>query len=117
MKQIIFLLAMVTMGTIAFGQTLNEKRATYFTDAATKEFSLNKEQQKELLESRKAYLSTLASLNEQEKNGELNEEDKKKKTNETNQDFKKMMIKLTGKTAAELDPFYTRMRDELKNVK
>ena len=70
-----------------------------------------------MLESRKAYLGSLATLNEQEKNGELGEDDKKKKTNEVNQDFKKMMIKLTGKTAAELDPFYARMRDELKTVK
>lgn len=117
MKKIILLIAFFCVYSISFGQTLNEKRAKFFTEEATKEFKLNDEQKKDLLTKRTDYLTTLTSLNQQAKNNEITAEEKQTKTNETNKDFKALMVKLTGKTEKELEPFYVRIREELQKVK
>lgn len=117
MKKIILLVAFISIYTISIGQNLNEKRAKYFTEAAAKEFNLSDEQKKELLTTRTEYLKSMTNLNQQAKNGDITEDEQKDKTKEVNKDFKIMMTKLTGKTEKELEPFFIRMREELKNVK
>lgn len=117
MKKICFALLLITVASFAQAQNLNEKRVQYFVTAATKEFNLDKGKEKQLYDARMVYQTTTGSLNKQVKSGELTEEEQKKKMNQVNQDFRKKMGALTGKTSKELAHFYEKMRTELQAVK
>lgn len=117
MKKIILMFAFVAVCTIAFGQSLNEKRAQYFTDQAATEFSLSKDQVKELYKTRLAYHDSLKQLSMQVKSGDISAEDNASKSQEINRNFKEYMVKFTGKTQNDLNSFYDKIKEGLKAVK
>lgn len=117
MKKLILVLLMVTSfaGVNAQNKT-QEKKINYFVDAAVTEFQLNKDQQKELLAARIAYIDNFMAIMKDAKDGAISDEEKKTKNNELSQSFNQKLIKITGKTMNEIQPFLTRMREELKNI-
>lgn len=117
MKKITLIFAFVALCSIAFGQSLNEKRAQFFTDMATKEFSLKPEQTKELLKNRLEYHESLKSLFGKQKSGEITPEENKTQSQEINKNFKDYMTKMTGKTPKELNDFYEKVKEGLKDIK
>lgn len=117
MKRITLIFAFVAFCSAAFSQSLNEKRAQYFTDLATTEFSLKPDQTKELLKTRLAYQESLKDLYAKQKSGEITSEANQAQSQEINKNFKDYMTKLTGKTTKDLDPFYEKIKEGLKDVK
>lgn len=117
MKRITLILSMVAFCAVVFSQSLQEKRAVYFTDAAVKEFSLNADQRAELLKARMTYIADMGSVNKQAKNEEITEEVKAEKMKVVNQDMRTAFEKITGKPGKDLQPFYKKMSEELPNVK
>ena len=75
MKKIVLLFSMIAFCAVMFGQNLKERKIQYFVDAATKEYSLNQEQQKELLNVRTGFVDELSSIFAQFKNGEITKEE------------------------------------------
>lgn len=116
MKKITLLFAFFCICGIGYSQKVYEKRVNHFTDAAASTYKLNEEQTKELRTARTTYLKTLASLDEQTKKEQITLEEKQTKTKQVNKEFKELMVKLTGQNEKELEPFFTRMREELKNL-
>lgn len=117
MKKIALLFTMFAFSAIMFGQSLKEKKTQYFVDAATKEYSLNKDQAKELLAVRVVLMDELSAIFQKVKDGEVTKEDQKELQKAPNSAFKASFEKITGKTNKELQPFYTRMSEEIPNVK
>ncbi len=117
MKKIVLLFSMIAFCAVMFGQNLKERKIQYFVDAATKEYSLNQEQQKELLNVRTGFVDELSSIFAQFKNGEITKEEQIEKQKKPNKKFKQAFEKITGKTNAELQSFYKRMSEEIPNVK
>ena len=116
MKKIILaLLMMISIGAVAQNKS-QEKKIKYFVEAATKEFSLDAKQSKELLDARNAYITEFMAVQDQVKSGEVSQEDKPKKMNEVNKKFNDVFSKITGKPLSELQPFFGRMREELQNI-
>lgn len=117
MKKILLVLVMVASFSGVYGQNkTQEKKINYFVDAAAKEFSLDSDQKKELLEARHAYISDFMAVQKDSKSGTISDEEKKEKMNKVNSSFMAVLAKITGKTPKDLQPFLGRMRDELKNV-
>jgi hypothetical protein len=118
MKKIILTLLVAITFTATYSQNKYQERQTaYFVNAAGQEFELDKKQQKELTEIRTTMVLGYMESNEQHKNGEITEDEKKEKNKETSKEFHNAIVKLTGKSYKELEPFLDRMRLELKNVK
>ncbi|MCW2119011.1 hypothetical protein [Flavobacterium sp. 7A] len=117
MKQItITLLVFFTM-SMAFAQDKYQmKKINYFVDAAQKEFNLNKNQTKELLDNRTAYFNDYQKVFSAAKNGEISQSEKKTQVNEVNNKFNKYFNELTGKTWDELKQFNDRVREEMKEL-
>ena len=117
MKKIVVVLVILVSFSGAFAQNrTQEKKIKYFVEAATKEFSLNVAQSKELLAARTTYITNFMEVNGKVKSDELSDDDKKAKLNDVNNEFNAVFYKITGKSASELKPFFVRMRDELKNI-
>ena len=117
MKKFALLFTMIFFSSIMFGQSLKEKRIQYFVDAASKEYSLSKEQTKELLALRTVLIKDLSSILQKVKKGEVSKDDQKSLEKAPNKAFKNSFEKITGKTNAELQPFYIRMTEEIPNLK
>ncbi len=117
MKRITLIFAFVAFCSVVFGQSLNEKRAQYFTDMATKEFSLKPDQTKQLMKTRLAYHEELKANFSKQKSGDITPEENKTQSQEINKNFKEYMSKLTGKTPKELDAFYETIKEGLKDIK
>ncbi len=117
MKRFTLFIAMFAFCSVMFGQSLLEKRADYFVDAAAKEFSLTKDQKAELLTARMEYLNTLSDLFKQVKAGEITKEEQQEKSKLPNQKMREVLEKLSGKTNKDLAPFYKKMSEELPSVK
>ena len=117
MKKLVLVLIMIASFTGVSAQNkTQEKKIKYFVEAAVKEFDLNKDQEKELLDARNGYVSDFMAVQKDFKSGGLSEDDKKTKMNEVNKGFNEQFIQITGKTNKELQPFLARMRDELPKV-
>ncbi|WP_211316278.1 hypothetical protein [Flavobacterium faecale] len=117
MKKIVLVLMMMVTFSAAFAQNkTQEKKIKYFVDAATTEFKLDASKSKELLDARNTYITNFMDVLKKAKSGELSAEDKKGKMNEVNSAFNAEFSKVTGKTQAELKPFFERMRDELSSI-
>lgn len=117
MKKIALLFTMFAFSAIMFGQGLKEKKTQYFVDAAAKEYSLTKEQTKELLAARVVLMDELSSIFQKVKDGSVTKEDQKELQKAPNNTFRAAFERITGKTNKELQPFYTRMTEEIPNVK
>lgn len=117
MKRFTLFFAMIAFCTVMFGQSLLEKRADFFVDAAAKEFSLTKVQKTELLTARMEYLNNLSDLFKQVKAGEITKEEQQEKAKAPNQKMRDVLEKMTGKTNKDLVPFYQKMSEELPKVK
>lgn len=117
MKKIALLFTMFAFSAIMFGQGLKEKKIQYFVDAATKEYKLNKDQTKELMAARVVLMDELSSIFQKVKDGEVTKDEQKELQKEPNKTFKAAFEKITGKTNAELQPFYNRMTEEIPKVK
>ena len=112
MKKLLLVLIMVASFTGVYGQNkTQEKKIKYFVEAAVKEFDLNKDQHKELLDARNAYITDYMSVSKATQG-----DDKKAKLNEVNKSFNEVLIRITGKSLSELQPFLARIRDELPTV-
>ncbi|GIZ08879.1 hypothetical protein [Flavobacterium sp. UMI-01] len=117
MKKIVFAMMMMLVFSGAFAQNkTQEKKIKYFVEAATKEFSLDAAQSKQLLDARNAYITGYMDVMSKVKNEGLSDEDKKNQLNEVNKDFNNAFSKITGKPLSELQPFFARMRDELNKI-
>ncbi|WP_066627790.1 hypothetical protein [Labilibacter marinus] len=117
MKKWVLTMAMVVICSVAFAQAWQEKKIQYFVDEATLEFSLNEEQQEQLLKERTEYVSQFSDINKKSKNGQITEEEKKTQVKTINKAFTTYLSGITGKTNKELQPFLKRVREELKSVK
>lgn len=118
MKKIILTLLLAITFTATYSQSKHQERQNkYFVEAATKEYNLNKLQQDELKVIRTAMVVAYGEATEQEKSGDITSADKISKTQEASKNFNNALIKLTGKPYDELEPFLTKMRAELKQVK
>ena len=117
MKKIVLVLMMMVSFSGAFAQNkTQEKKIKYFVDAATTEFALDAAKSKELLKARNTYITNFMEVMSQAKSGELSDDAKKTKMNEVNGEFNEVFSKITGKSAAELKPFFVRMREELSSI-
>lgn len=117
MKKIVLGVVMMILSVGVFAQNkTQEKKIKYFVEAATKEFSLDAKQNKELLDARNTYISEFMDVQEQVKSGAISQEDKPKKMNEVNKKFNDVFSKITGKPVNELQAFFARMREELQNI-
>ncbi|WPR71362.1 hypothetical protein SLW70_15720 [Flavobacterium sp. NG2] len=114
-KIIVAFLMMVSVGAFAQNKT-QEKKIKYFVEAATKEFNLDAKQSNELLDARNNYITGYMDVMAQVKSGEVSQEDKQNKLNEVNKKFNDVFSKITGKPLSELQPFFSRMREELQNI-
>ncbi|WP_068473166.1 hypothetical protein [Saccharicrinis aurantiacus] len=117
MRRILASLVLATLFMVSFAQSPAEKKSEYFIKAAVEEFDLDKKQKKTLTKERSEYVSELQAIYKAKKNGDLNQEEFKPKLNKINADFKQTMCEITGKTNAELKPFFTRMQKEMKDIK
>jgi len=117
MKRLVLTMVIAMMVILGFAQKWQENKINYFVNAATKEFSLSKDQKATLLKARTAYINASMETNKQLKSGEITQDQKKEKTQSLNQEFNQKLMDLTGKTRNELAPFLDRMREELQNVK
>ncbi|MBJ7881532.1 hypothetical protein [Gelidibacter salicanalis] len=118
MKKIILTLLLAITFTATYSQSKHQERQNkYFVEAATKEYNLNKLQQDELKVIRTAMVVAYGEATKQEKSGDITSADKISKTQEASKNFNNALIKLTGIQYDELEPFLTRMRAELKQVK
>lgn len=117
MKKIVLFITMIAFSSIVFGQNLKEKKINYFVDSATKEFSLTKEQSKQLKDARVALLDQMGTVAQEAKEGKITDEEKTEKLKEPNRVFRAEFEKITGKTNKDLQPFYKRMSEEIPNVR
>lgn len=112
MKKLVLVLVMMASFTGLNAQNkTQEKKIKYFVEAAVKEFSLNADQHKQLLDARNAYITDYMKVSKSAEG-----DDKKSKLNEVNKSFNQVLSEITGKTFSELQPFLARMRDELPNI-
>ncbi|MDO7173106.1 hypothetical protein [Mariniflexile sp. AS56] len=112
MKKLALVLIMIASFTGVYAQNkTQDKKIKYFVEAAVKEFSLNEDQHKELLDARNAYITDYMTAAKSSEG-----EEKKTKLNEVNTKFNQILAKITGKTNGELQPFLARMREELPKV-
>lgn len=112
MKKLVLVLVLMASFTGMTAQNkTQEKKIKYFVEAAVKEFSLNADQHKQLLDARNAYITDYMKVSKSAEG-----DDKKAKLNEVNKSFNQVLSEITGKTFSELQPFLARMRDELQNV-
>lgn len=118
MKQLAITFVLFLTLSTAFGQNkYQERQIKYFVDASTKEYSLSADQAKELTDARVELVKSYAELSSGVKDGTISEDAKKEKNKQIAQTFQTVMSKVTGKTYKELEPFYNKMREELKSVK
>lgn len=118
MKKIIFTLVLILSISAVYSQgKYHYRQNTYYVEAAAKEFSLDKKQQKELSEVRMEMVKAYMTSNKAFKNEEITKEEKKAKNREASQTYHKAMSKITGKSYKEMKPFLDRLREELKTVK
>lgn len=117
MKKIVVVLMMMVSFAGVFAQNkTQEKKIKYFVDSATTEFKLDAAKSKELLEVRNTYITNFMDVVNKAKSGALSAEDKKDKMNDVNGAFNTEFSKITGKSQAELKPFFERMREELSSI-
>lgn len=118
MKQIILVLTFFMVVTATFGQNKwQQKQINYFVDSAVKEYSLSEDQKKELTNVRTTVVMAYVNSAEKVKSGEMTEDQKKEITQNASKDFNMVVIKMTGKTYPELQPFFQKMQEEIKNLK
>ncbi|WPR71369.1 hypothetical protein SLW70_15755 [Flavobacterium sp. NG2] len=118
MKRIILVFILLMTATATFAQDKwQQKQIDYFVDSAVKEFGLTENQKKDLMTLRTtvvmAYVNSAGKL----KNGEITADEKKEIGQQASRDFNSAMSKMTGKSYAELQPFFQKMQEEMKNVK
>lgn len=117
MKQIILTLLVLLTVTITYGQNKYQlKKINYFVDEAVKEFSLDKDQAKDLLDARKTYFNDYQEIFQAAKEGNITQEEKKEQINGVNQKFNKYFGELTGKNWNELKPFFDKIRLAMENM-
>lgn len=118
MKKLALVFVLFLTVTVAFGQNKwQQQQINQFVDAAAKEFNFSADQKQELLTLRTNLIKNYSEVNIQEGQGQISTEDKQEKFKEFNKEFQAGLIKLTGKTYKELEPFLSRMREELKAKK
>lgn len=118
MKKTILAVLLIAFFTTTYGQNkYHERQNKFYVEAAAEEFNLNQDQQKELSEFRMEMVKTYIANNKAKNEGEIQEEAMKKNNREASKNFNNALIKLTGKSYKELEPFLNRMRKELKSVK
>lgn len=118
MKRIILVLVLVMAVTSSFGQDKwQQKQINYFVDSAVKEFSLSETQKKELLDARTKVVMTYVNSAEKVKNGEMTADEKKEIGQAASKEFNMLMTKMTAKSYNDLQPFFQKMQEEMKNVK
>ncbi|UMB61709.1 hypothetical protein MHL31_05760 [Lutibacter sp. A80] len=117
MKKVILLIILLVTVSTTFGQKIKtqQKKINHFVEAATKEYDLNKDQVKELVEFRTEMVQSYLDLNKAVKEG-LSKENRKVKSQEISKTFNTKFIKLVGKSYKEIAPFLAKMREELKNI-
>lgn len=117
MKKLILLLLVTVSFSTVYGQNKKqEKKIKYFVEAAVQEYDLNKDQEKQLLDARNAYITEYMAVMKDFKAENINADEKKEKMGAINKGFNKTFAELTGKKMKDLQPFFKRMREELKNV-
>jgi len=117
MKKLILFLLFVTFTIAGFSQKYLTKRATFYADAAAKEFKLSDEQKQQVLDTRMTYEKAVADLNKNAKEGTITKEEKAEKMKAVNTEFKASMLKATGVKGKDFAAFGERMKTEMKNVK
>lgn len=118
MKKIIIALILVLSFSSAYSQgKYHQRQNTYYVEAATKEYSLDKKQQEELSEIRMEMVTIYITNNKAFKNDEITKEEKKAKNREASKVYHNKLAKLTGKSYKEMKPWLANMRKELKKVK
>lgn len=118
MKRIILVLTILMTVTATFAQDKwQQKQINYFVDSAVKEYKLSENQQKDLMAARITVVMTYVNSAEKVKNGEMTADEKKEVASQASKDFNIAMTKMTGKSYAELQPFFQRMQEEMKNAK
>ena len=118
MKRIILVLTLLMAVTASFAQDKwQQKQINYFVDSAVKEYSLSENQQKELMTLRTTVVMSYVNSAQKVKDGEMTADEKKEVTSQASKDFNIAMTKITGKSYAELQPFFQRMQEEMKNAK
>ncbi|MCG9793732.1 hypothetical protein [Flavobacterium algicola] len=118
MKRIILVLTLLMAVTASFAQDKwQQKQINYFVDSAVKEFALSDNQKKDLTTLRTTVVMAYVISAEKLKKGEITADEKKEIGQQASKDFNGAMTKITGKSYAELQPFFQKMQEEMKNVK
>lgn len=92
------------------------KKINHYVTSAAEEFGLNEAEEKSLLDDRIAYFNDYMAVVQKAKAGSITTDEKKTQINQVNKEFNNKLIKATGKTYPELEPFMVRMRNELKDI-
>ena len=115
MKKIALIIAFLAFTISSVAQKKNSyhegrfNRAKVYTEVATKEFNLTKEQQKELYEKKVQHYEAQYEATQKFNKGEITKEEKKN----ANKKFGKYFNALTGKNYKQLKPFYDKVNKEL----
>lgn len=118
MKKITLVLALFAFILTASAQKKNNyyegrfERAEIFAKVAAAEFNLTEKQQKEVYEIKLKHFEEQSAANKKFKKGEITEEEKKAPNRNFGREFKKYH----GKDYAELKPFYTKVKKEMKKL-
>lgn len=118
MKKIITVLIFVLSFSSIYSQgKFHQRQNAYYTEAAAKEFNLNKKQKEELSVVRMDMVKTYMSTNKAFKSDEITKEEKKAKNREASKAFHIQLAKITGKSYKDMKEWLAKMREELKTVK
>ena len=118
MKKVTLIIVLLAFTFSSVRQTKNKwhesrfDRAKVFTEVATQEFDLTKEQQQELYKKNVTHFEAQFEANNKFKKGEITEAEKKA----PNLKFSKYFTKLTGKKYPELKSFYKKVQERISKL-
>ncbi|MDT0551840.1 hypothetical protein [Urechidicola vernalis] len=118
MKKITLVLVFFAFAISGTAQSKNNyyegrfERAKVFAKVAAEEFDLTEKQEKEVYELKVAHFEEQSAANKKYKKGEITEEEKKAPNRKFGQEFKKYH----GKNYQELQPFYDKVKKEMKKL-
>jgi len=119
MKKITLIIAVFAFTLSSVAQSTSEynegrfKRSKVYAEVAAQEFSLSKEQEKELYERKVQHYAEQYEAQQKFNRGEITKEEKKI----PNGKFGTYFNKLTGKNYKQLKPFYDKVHKEISKLK
>lgn len=115
MKKIVLTLLLVVSFATTYGQSKWHKQQNeIFVEAAAKEYGLDDAQQKDLSEVRLTMMKAYMDSNKAAQAGDITKEEKQAKNREASSVFHTELSEITGKPYKEMEPWLTKMREEMK---